>query len=303
MEGQGRGNIDLNLLIVFDAVMQTRNLTRAGQRLGLSQPATSHALARLRSMLQDELFVRTPEGMQPTLRAEQMAAPVREALRALSTTLQPDEFVPAQAARSFTLVMNNYAARAIAPTLLRRVAAAAPGVTLDIRPLGDVNVLDLLDGDGVDLALCMLTNGGERFKCVRIMQDDYVAVLDTAHPAAQEQEWSIERFADLPHLAISSTGDDTGFIDDLLQQQGLARRIAARIPFLSLVLVLVGSECIAVLPRRVANDLGVICPVVVRELPFASPRIGLSMIWHRRIDNHPAHRWLRNMVRASATGG
>src|SRR6202044_3171776 len=101
------------------------------RRLGLSQPATSHALGRLRTMLHDDLFVRTPEGMQPTPRAQQMAEPVRDALRVLSVTLEPDEFDPAQSARGFTLAMNNYAARAIAPALVRRVAEAAPKVTLD----------------------------------------------------------------------------------------------------------------------------------------------------------------------------
>jgi len=297
-----RGNIDLNLLIVFDAVMQTRNLTRAGRRLGLSQPATSHALARLRNMLHDDLFVRAPEGMQPTPRAQQMAGPVREALRTLSATLEPDAFDPARSTRQFTLAMNNYAARAIAPTLLRRVAATAPGVTLDIRPQGTADALDLLDADGVDLALAILTDGGERFKCAGVMQDDYVAVLDRGHAAAAEPSLSIERFATIPRVAISSTGDDTGFVDEALEQHGFVRRIAARVPFLSIVLVLVGSDLVVVMPRRVAMDLSTVCPVVVRELPFPSPRISLSMIWHRRVDNQPAHRWLRDMVRASAAG-
>src|SRR4051794_22421183 len=117
LSGMNWGSIDLNLLIVFDAVMHERNLTRAGRRLGLSQPATSHALARLRSMINDDLFVRTPDGMQPTPRAEQMAEPVRDALRALRVTLEPDAFDPAESTRGFALAVNNYAARAIVPTL------------------------------------------------------------------------------------------------------------------------------------------------------------------------------------------
>ncbi len=293
------GSIDLNLLIVFDAVMQERNLTRAGRRLGLSQPATSHALGRLRTMLHDDLFVRTPEGMQPTPRAQQMAEPVRDALRVLSVTLEPGAFDPAQSARGFTLAMNNYAARAIAPALVHHVAEAAPLVTLDIRPLGAADVLDLLDAEGVDLALSMLVDGGERFKCVRVMDDDYVAVLDRQHPYACDAGLSFERLAASPHIAISSTGDDTSFIDEALEAHGLARRVAARVPFLSIVLMLVGSDRIAVMSRRVATSLCKVCPVVMKELPFASPRIVLSMIWHRRVDNHPAHRWLRDMIRAS----
>jgi DNA-binding transcriptional LysR family regulator len=293
------GSIDLNLLIVFDAVMQERNLTRAGRRLGLSQPATSHALARLRTMLHDELFVRAPEGMQPTPRATQMADAVRDALRVLSITLEPEAFEPAESARGFSIAANNYAARAVVPPLARLVGEAAPRVTLDIRPIGMRDVLDRLDADGLDLALSTLVDGGERFKCVRICDDDYVAVLDRQHPVAAAGQLTLEHLADIPHITITSSGDDTTFIDEALEQRGLQRRIATRVPFLSIVLMLVGANRLAVVPRRVANDLAVICPIAVKELPFVSPRIVLSMIWHRRVDNHPAHRWLRDMVRAS----
>jgi DNA-binding transcriptional LysR family regulator len=297
--GTNWGTVDLNLLIVFDAVMQERNLTRAGKRLGLSQPAASHALARLRQMLHDDLFIRTPDGMRPTPRAEQMAQPVREALRELRITLEPEAFEPASSTREFSLAVNNYAARAIVPALARIVGNLAPRVSLDINPIGMRDVFDHLDAGGMDLALTTLVDGGERFKCVRVMDDDFVALLDGSHPAAEGAVIPAERLADIPHIAITSTGDDTSFIDDALEQRGLARTIATRVPFLSVVLMLVGSDRLAVVPRRVAEDLARICPLVARELPFPSPRIALSMIWHRRLDNHAAHRWLRDMVKAS----
>jgi DNA-binding transcriptional LysR family regulator len=293
------GAVDLNLLIVFDALMQERNLTRAGRRLGLSQPATSHALARLRHMLHDDLFIRAPEGMQPTPRAEQMAEPVRDALRVLHLTLEPEDFNPLQSSYGFTLLVNNYAARAVVPALAHKVADAAPNVVLDIRPLGVVDVLDQLDAGDADVALSKLVDGGERFKCVRITDDDYVALLERKHPAADENELSAERLAEIPHVAITSSGDDTRFIDEMLEERGLARKIATRVPFLSIVLMLVGSNRLTVMPRRAANGLALVCPLVVKELPFASPRIALSMIWHRRLDNLPAQRWLRSMIRAS----
>ncbi len=297
--GTNWGTVDLNLLIVFDAVMQERNLTRAGKRLGLSQPAASHALARLRQMLHDDLFIRTPDGMRPTPRAEQMAQPVREALRELRITLEPEAFEPASSTREFSLAVNNYAARAIVPALARIVGNLAPRVSLDINPIGMRDVFDHLDAGGMDVALTTLVDGGEQFKCVRVMDDDFVALLDGSHPAAEGAVIPAERLADIPHIAITSTGDDTSFIDDALEQRGLARTIATRVPFLSVVLMLVGSDRLAVVPRRVAEDLARICPLVARELPFPSPRIVLSMIWHRRLDNHAAHRWLRDMVKAS----
>src|ERR1700733_5219533 len=154
------GTIDLNLLIVFDALMRERNLTRAGRLLGLSQPATSHALARLRHMLHDDLFIRSPDGMQPTPRAQQMAEPIRDALRVLRLTLEPEEFDVAQSARGFSIVVNNYAARAIVPTLARKVGESAPNVSLDIRPVGMADVLDQLDAGGADVALAQLVDGG-----------------------------------------------------------------------------------------------------------------------------------------------
>jgi DNA-binding transcriptional LysR family regulator len=298
--GNGWGKIDLNLLILFDMLMRERSLTRAGRRLGLSQPATSHALARLRQMLNDDLFVRTPEGMQPTARAEQMAEAVRNALLALSNTLEPEAFDPPSAARDFTIAVNNHAARAIVPSLIRDVANVAPRVTLDIRPSGTANLVEQLDAGEADVAIGALIDGGERFRCVRVADDDYVAVLDRNHEAATLSELSAELMAAIPHVAITSTGDDTTFIDEALEQRGLARKIATRVPFLSLVLVLVDSNLLAVAPRRVAIDLTRICPLVVKELPFPSPRIALSMIWHRRVDNHAAHRWLRDMIKRSA---
>jgi DNA-binding transcriptional LysR family regulator len=298
--GLSWGSIDLNLLIVFDAVMQERNLTRAGRRLGLSQPATSHALSRLRHMLHDDLFIRTPEGMQPTPRAQQMADPVRDALRVLSVTLEPEGFDPSDATRGFTLVVNNYAARAVVPVLTRKVDDTAPHVSLEVRPLGQLDVLDHLDAGTADVALGTLVDGGERFKCVRITDDDFVAVLDGKHPAAQHPDLTLETLAEIPHIEVTSSGDDTNFVDEALEEHGLARRIATRVPFVSVVLLLVGANRLTILPRRVATDLAQVCPLVVRDLPFVTPRIVLSMIWHRRLDAHPAQRWLRDMIRGCA---
>jgi DNA-binding transcriptional LysR family regulator len=298
--GMNWGAVDLNLLIVFDTLIQERNLTRAGKRLGLSQPATSHALSRLRHMLHDDLFVRTPEGMQPTSRAEHLMEPVRNALRALSITLEPEAFDPASAARDFTVAVNNYAARAVVPALVREVEHAAPHASLTIQPIGMRDLLDQLDSGAMDVALTTLVDGGERFRCVRIMDDDYVVLLDAAHKAAAGSEFSAGSLAEFPHIAITSAGDDTSFVDEALEARGLTRKIAVRVPFLSVVLMLVNSDRLAVLPRRVAVSLASVCHLTVRELPFLSPRIGLSMIWHRRVDNLAAHRWLRDVIKAAS---
>jgi DNA-binding transcriptional LysR family regulator len=293
---------DLNLLVVFEAVEQEKNLTRAGLRLGMSQPAVSHALARLRHLLKDELFVRTPNGMHPTPRAERMIQPVRAALQELQVTLQSDQFDAAQASTMFTIAVNNYAARAVVPTLVHTVARLAPSVVLEVVPVGRLHVLDELDSGDVQLVLSTLTEGGDRFKCVGLLDDEYVVILSSNHPQADVPDLPLERFAALPHVGITSSGDDTNFIDDALADRGLSRFTFAKVPLHSLVPVLVNSGALAVMPRRAAADLVAICPLVMRPLPFPSPRVGLSMIWHRRLDNHPAHRWLRGSLRSAMIG-
>jgi DNA-binding transcriptional LysR family regulator len=290
---------DLNLLTVFDAVMQEKNLTRTGQRLGLSQSAVSHALARLRHIVKDELLVRTPEGMRPTPRAERMYGPIHHALQEMRVTLEADEFDPSEASRTFTISANNYAARAVIPAFVRRVTTLAPSVVVEVRPIGMLRTLDQLDAGTVDLALDTLTDGGERFKCAALLDDDYVAILPGDHPVAGEASLSIEHIGSLPHITITSSGDDTQFVDHALAEYGLTRRVWASVPLHSLLSVLIGSRALAVVPRRVAEDFMATSPLILRPLPFVSPRVSLSMIWHRRLDDHAAHRWLRATLRAS----
>jgi DNA-binding transcriptional LysR family regulator len=145
-----------------------------------------------------------------------------------------------------------------------------------------------------------LTEGGDRFKCAGLLVDEYVAILSRDNPDAALATLSIERFAAMPHVAISSGCDDMGFIDEALAGRGLARVVSATVPLHSLSVMLVGSRALAVVPRRVAVDGPAALPLIMRPLPFPSPRLALSMIWHRRLDNDPAHRWLRGMLRAAA---
>jgi DNA-binding transcriptional LysR family regulator len=190
----------------------------------------------------------------------------------------------------------------VIPNLSLKIANAAPGVALHVRLIGDWDILDQLDAGGADIALTRLVDGGERFKCVQVTDDDYVALLDRQHPAATLGAFTPEHLARIPHVIITSGDDDTSFVDDALSDIGLSRKMVNRVPLLSIVLMLVGSARLAILPRRPANGLASVCPLVVKELPFASPRTELFMIWHRGLDNVPAQRWLRGMIRASVQG-
>ena len=289
------GAFDLNLLIVFDAVMQERSVTRAGQRIGLSQPAMSHALGRLRHMLKDELFIRAPDGMVPTPRAEELAQPLRHALSEMQLALEPAAFDPAVADRRFVLAVNNYAAVVLAPPLVAAVSAAAPAVRLALRPSGTLDIVDRLDRGDLDLAFGSLETPGERFAAAPLLEDPFVMAMRRGHPAGR-RTLSAKAFAELPHLEISSSGEDTGFIDGWLAEHGLTRRIALRAPYLSAAAILVQSDMIAILSRRIAQEFVRSHPLEIREPPCASPLVRTTMLWHRRLDRHPAHRWMRNIV-------
>jgi len=286
---------DLNLLVVFDGLMQERSVTRAGKRLGMSQPALSHALNRLRYVLKDQLFIRTPRGMAPTPRAEQLAVPLRQALADMQRALEPEAFIPAQATRRFSIAINNYAAIVVAAPLVSAVSAAAPLVQLDLRPSGTLNVFDLLDNGELDIAIGTYEHAGERFGSASLLEDEFVAVMRRGHPAGRGR-LSAAAFAGSKHVDISSSGDDTGFIDRSLATRGSKRQVALRMPYLAAGSALPKLDLVATLSRRVAEALVRGAALELHELPFTSPPVRTSLRWHRRFDGSPAHRWLRELI-------
>src|SRR5258707_5141140 len=194
------GAIDLNLLVVFDAIMRDRSVTRAGQRLGLSQPAMSHALTRLRHMLKDELFVRSPNGMMPTPWAEELATPIRIALDGLEQSLEPVQFEPSKATATFRIAVDNYAAIVLVAPIAAHIARIAPGVTLDFRPTGTLNVFEQLDRSELHLAMGQSGIQGERFSPQPVVQDPFVVVDCKCHPAATADGFLTEELITLPLL-------------------------------------------------------------------------------------------------------
>lgn len=289
------GAFDLNLLIVFDAVMRERSVTRAGSRIGLSQPAMSHALNRLRYMLKDELFVRTPKGMVPTPRAEALALPLRNALNEMQLALEPAAFDPAASDRRFAIAVNNYAAVVLVAPLVAAVSAVAPAIHLDLRPSGTLDIVDLLDRGDLDLTLGNRESPGERFASAALLDDPFVLVMRRGHPASR-QKLSTATIAALPYLDISSSPEDAAFKDHWLTERGLVRQVALRAPFLSAPSILAQSDMMAVLSRRIALELVRNNPLQICEPPSSSPRVPAIMLWHRRMDRQPAHRWLRDVV-------
>jgi DNA-binding transcriptional LysR family regulator len=290
------GAIDLNLLVVFDAIMRDRSVTRAGQRLNLSQPAMSHALTRLRHMLKDELFVRSPNGMIPTPRAEQLATPIRLALDGLQQSLEPIQFDPAKATATFRLGVDNYAAIVLVAPIAAHVSRVAPGVTLDFRPSGTLNVPELLDRSELHLAIGPHRAHGERFSLRRLLQDQFVVVHRKGHPAAKAREISTEKLASLPQLEISSAQFGPEFVEVSPGRSKSAPRPAMRAPFLSAPQILATSDLVSVLPLHVARNMTRSHHLVFRRLSRSPKPIEATMMWLRRLDNQPAHAWLRDVI-------
>src|SRR3979409_848102 len=247
--------LDLNLLVVFDAIMRDRSVTRAGQRLGLSQPAMSHALTRLRHMLKDELFVRSPIGMMPTPRAEELATPIRIALDGLQQSLEPVQFEPSKATATFRIAVDNYSAIVLVAPIAAHIAGIAPGVTLDFRPSGTLNVLEQLDRSELQLAIGPPGAQGERFSLRRLLQDQFVVVHRKGHPAARTREFSMEQLSTLPQLQTSSAQFGADFVDTGLGRSKPNLRAAMRAPFLSAAQILATSDLVSVLPLNVAKNM------------------------------------------------
>jgi DNA-binding transcriptional LysR family regulator len=290
------GAIDLNLLVVFDALMRERSVTRAGHRLGLSQPAMSHALTRLRHMLKDDLFVRSPNGMMPTPRAQQLATPIRIALDGLQQSLEPIRFEPSEATTTFCIAVDNYAAIVLVAPIATHIARIAPGVTLDFRPSGTLNLPEMLDRSELHLAIGPSRIHGERFSFRRLLQDQFVVVHRKGHPVANAQEFSTEKLTNLPQLEISSAQFGPDFVDAGPGKSKPATTPAMRAPFLSAAQILATSDLVSVLPLNVAKNMIRSHHLAFHPLSRSPKPIEAAMMWLRRLDNQPAHAWLRDVI-------
>jgi DNA-binding transcriptional LysR family regulator len=312
--------LDLNLLRVFDALIEERSVTRAGDRLGLTQSAISHALNRLRYVLQDELFVRGPDGMQPSPRASEIAPRLREGLIQLQLALAPAEFVPERTDRRFTMTCGEYVGTVLVPGFVARLRDAAPNAELRIRP-SNMGVAEALLAGRVDLAIGSFRRVPEWFAYEPLFRETRVWVLSADHHAAHG-ELTLERLAELPHLIIASTGEDEnavggyvvdhglerlvtrseiGLLQGALAARGLRRAIGLTTPhFLAALAVVSHSDMAALLPRRLAAAFADRYRLKLFEPPYTSPPFEVMALWHREHGNEPAISWLRGVLRSVA---
>jgi DNA-binding transcriptional LysR family regulator len=314
--------LDLNLLRVFDALMEERSVTRAGERLGLTQSAISHALNRLRYVMKDELFARGPDGMQPTARASEIAPRLREGLLQLQLALAPVEFAPGHTDRRFTIACGEYIGAVLVPGFVARLRAEAPNAELRIRP-SNLGIAEALLSGRVDLAIGSYRRIPDWFAREPLFRETRVWVLGADHPAARE-ELTLERLAKLPHLINVATGEDEHAVDGYVVEHGLERLVtrhdagllqgalASRdlrrvvgltTPHLLATLAVVSrSDMAALLPRRLAAAFADQYHLKLFEPPYPSPPFELMALWHRQHSNEPAMTWLRTVLREVAAG-
>jgi len=293
--------VDLNLLKAFDALIAERAVTRAAGRIGLSQPAMSHALARLRGLFADELFVRTQSGMEPTARAREIAPLVSAAIEHIEAALNLGVgFDPAKSVGTFTAGMAEYAEVALVGKLAASFVEQAPRATLRLLPLTGVDAAEQLERGAIDVAVAHLRAMPNAIELTTLLRDPFVAVLRQGHPLAGGP-LSLEAYAAQQHVLVSPRGDTSGAIDRILVDFGLRRRIALLVAtYLALPAALASSDLIAAVPSRAARQIAGIAEIAILPLPV-DLAVTVSMAWHRRAASEPAQAWFRSLLTAAAT--
>ncbi|MBZ2190418.1 LysR family transcriptional regulator [Alcanivorax sp. JB21] len=303
MHGLNIGRIDLNLFVVFEAIYREGSITRAASLLNLSQPAASHALARLRERLDDPLFVRRGRDMAPTPRARELINPVREALHGLQGCLAGvGGFEPAQAQRTFVLGLRDGLEACILPPMMQVLAQDAPGVDLQSLTIGRRELAPSLAAGRLDLAMDVQLPMDADIRQAHLMDVPLVVMLRAGHPLARMTALSLADYLAARHVLVSSRRRGPGLEDFGLAQAGHHRRIALRCQHYQAAMATVAAtDLLLTLPDMLAQDLAP-PEVVVRALPVRLPPLSLYLYWHRDQDTDLALDWLRRRVLASAPG-
>lgn len=290
--------IDLNLLVVFLEVSNTRGISAAAQNLGLSQPAVSNALARLRTTFDDPLFVRTPSGMQPTPLADQLAEPVANALSQLQHTLNQrgETFDPAVSARRFTIAMTDVAEVYFLPDLAPRCAALAPNIRIHIVRSSERELQNAMADGRIDLAIGANSDFSDSYYQQRLFRQECVTIFREGHELGRG-ELTLERFRAASHLWVSESTSPYDRIAQLLDKAGIRARASCEVPsFLAVPLIVARSDLVATVPRKLADSVATAFGLRFARPPIKLPLLQTHTFWHRRFHHDAGHRWLRTVI-------
>jgi DNA-binding transcriptional LysR family regulator len=290
-------DLDLNLLVVFDDLMAQRRVSRVAERMGVSQPAVSNALAKLRRHFNDELFVRTPRGMQPTTFAEDLARPIGAALAQIRAGLERRaEFAPRTATRAVTIAMTDIGEIVFLPPLLERLRREAPGVTLSTVRDTAVVLEDEMQAGKVDLAIGLLPRLKAGFYQRRLFTQRYVCLMRRGH-RLDKRRISVAEFAAAEHVVVVASGTGHGEVDTRLRRAGIERRVAVTVPhFVGVGHLLHDSDLVATVPERLADRL--IGPFGLAKVahPAKLPEATITLFWHAKQHRSAVNQWLRGVV-------
>jgi len=294
-------SLDLDLLRVFDQLHRDRHLTRAARQLGLSQPAVSRALGRLRDALGDPLFVRAPRGVLATPRAEALAPEIREILARIAQLGRPGSFEPARLERTLQVGAVDFREAVLLPTLAGLLVAEAPRVSVSSRPLG-ADTGDALASGRLDLAIGVRSALPPDAMTTQILEEDFVCVVRDGHPTVK-RKLSLETFVQLAHVLIAPRGEPGSPVDELLAKRGLTRHVAVRThTFLAAPLLVARTDLILTGPRRVLVPMAKPHGLRVLAPPIEVRGFAVHAAWHPRVQHDPVHVWLRELVRRAARG-
>ena len=299
-----QARIDLNLLLVFDAVAREGNVTRAGRRLGLSQPAVSAALARLRDLLADPLFVRTSAGMMPTQRARQLMEPVDQALGLIRQSLQAQSsFDPRQSKRTFNILLIDMGEAVFLPRIVQHLRRIESEVSINaVQPASDsADQIAMFESGAVDLALGHWPRFSVRrgFHKERLFAESFACVARAQHPRVG-RSMTLKQFAELPHLVVTPYGNSDGMVERALSRLGVTRKVVVRVPhFLAIPHLVEDSDLIATIPLGVARTLADRHRLRIVSAPVDIPHFEVSQYWHKRFHHEPGLSWLRGVVHGS----
>jgi DNA-binding transcriptional LysR family regulator len=287
--------LDLNLLETLDALLQEGSVSRAARRVGLSTPAMSHALARLRSTLGDEVLVRAGRDMVPTQRAQALKEDVHTALATARGLLSPARpLEPASLQREFRINATDHVVTVLGSALDRLVRTQAPGVLLRFLPTAPDDAAVLREG-AVDLAVGIYADLPPELRTRVLFTDRFVSVLRKGHPAAKGR-LDLETFLALDHLQVAPRGKPGGYLDELLERRGKRRRVTRAVPyFLSALQLVAESDAVLTISERMARRLGPSFDLVIAETPVPLKPYALSLLWHPRQDTSAEHTWLRKV--------
>jgi DNA-binding transcriptional LysR family regulator len=290
-------DIDLNQLVLFQQLMVERRVSRVADNLGLTQPAVSNTLAKLRRQFGDELFVRSPAGMLPTPFAEQLAEPIGYALSMIHGGLnQHRRFDPASVQRSLTIAMTDIGEIVFLPALVERLRKDAPGIALSTVRTTATNLRDEMEAGKVDLAIGPLPQLKAGFFQRRLFRQRYVCLFRQGH-ALDRKRLTMADFKSAEHLVIVSAGTGHGKVDELIRRAGVERHVRLTVPhFVSVGHILRRSDMVATVTERLAESLVEPFGLAYRPHPVDLPEVAINVFWHAKVHRSPAHLWLRGLV-------